>query len=201
MTETEIGPSRSATLNIDALLRKPEFEIATTREGEGEGCYIITEPIHLSGEGQASETLSNPELTTDSSESGALEAVHPKMLPTITRISSKLPAQDSFLLMQKWQGVVTQIGDDSFLATLKDLITDSDDEEAEIYTEEISKSDIPLLAKGAVFYWCIGYRDTLAGQRIRASEIRFRRLPTWSKRELDTARKEADSISELLKWK
>jgi len=129
------------------------------------------------------------------------EAISGGMLPKITRISNKFPAQDAFLLMQKWEGVVTRIADDSFFATLTDLTAAGEDEEAEIPIDEISPADMSLLHEGAVFYWCIGYRDTLMGQRIRASEIRFRRLPTWSKRELDTARKEAEELVELLNWK
>jgi len=109
---------------------------------------------------------------------------------------------DSFEVLQKWEGVVTSVGTDSFVARLKDLSFYSDeDEEAEFPIEEISQADIALLAPGAVFYWCVGYWDTVIGQRRRASEIRFRRLPTWSKMQLQKARKEAEELSELLAWK
>ena len=201
MAETgiSIGYSRSATLYMNALLTKRQFAEATARESDSEGCFIITEPIDVS-EDQATDAPSNSVSTTVTSESGVSEAVFQTMLPTITKISNKLQTEDSFLLMQKWQGVVTQIKDDSFLATLRDLNIDSEDEEAEIFTADIAPADIPLLVKGAVFYWCIGYRDS-AGQRTRSSQIRFRRLPAWSQRELDSARKEAEAIGEFLNWK
>jgi hypothetical protein len=109
---------------------------------------------------------------------------------------------DSFEVLQKWEGVVTSVGTDSFVARLRDLsFYSEEDEEAEFPIEEISQADIALLAPGAVFYWCVGYWDTVIGQRRRASEIRFRRLPTWSKMQLQKARKEAEELSELLAWK
>jgi hypothetical protein len=191
MTETEfsVEASRSVTVNAEVLLSKKQLAEASARDG----CFIIEEPINVSDE---------LDFTTGSCVSSEIsDDVSRKMLPSITRVSNKFPAQDSFLLMQKWEGVVTQIGDDSFLATLRDISAGGEDEEAEIFTEEISPADMSLLGKGAVFYWCIGYRDTLTGQRIRASEIRFRRLPAWSKRELDAAQKEAEELSDLLKWK
>ncbi len=109
---------------------------------------------------------------------------------------------DSFEVLQKWEGVVISVGTDSFVARLRDLsFYSEEDEEAEFPIEEISQADIALLAPGAVFYWCVGYWDTVIGQRRRASEIRFRRLPTWSKMQLEKARKEAEELSELLAWK
>lgn len=121
---------------------------------------------------------------------------------TTLHTSGMFSTHDSFEMLQKWEGVVTSIGTDSFVARLKDLSSYSEeDEEAEFPIEEISQADIALLARGAVFYWCIGYWDTVNGQRRRASEIRFRRLPTWSKRQLAKARKEAEELSELLAWK
>jgi len=109
---------------------------------------------------------------------------------------------DSFEVLQKWEGAVISVGTDSFVARLRDLsFYSEEDEEAEFPIEEISQADIALLAPGAVFYWCVGYWDTVIGQRRRASEIRFRRLPTWSKMQLEKARKEAEELSELLAWK
>lgn len=201
MTETEGSGevSRSTTLNLDALLNKEQLTAVTPRDG----CFIIAEP--LDPPHQTPAAVSNSEVTSSSTSHRegmeVSEAISGGMLPKITRISNKFPAQDSFLLMQKWEGVVTRIADDSFFATLTDLTAAGEDEEAEIPIDEISPADMSLLHEGAVFYWCIGYRDTLMGQRIRASEIRFRRLPTWSKRELDTARKEAEELVELLNWK
>ena len=120
---------------------------------------------------------------------------------TTLELVSAESKHDSFEVLQKWEGVVTKLEGDSFIAHLKDLSFDSEDEEAEFPTEEISDGDRELLAPGAVFYWCIGYWKTVFGQRIRASEIRFRRLPAWSSRELSKAHKDAEELSDLLDWK
>ncbi len=124
-----------------------------------------------------------------------------QQIPFVRQASIQTPAQDSFLLLQKWEGVVKKVRNDTFIAQLTDLSSQSEDEEAEIPIEEISLADKSMLAPGAVFYWCIGYRDTPGGQRIRASEIRFRRLPSWTLKELDNSRKEAEELGDLLEWK
>jgi hypothetical protein len=93
------------------------------------------------------------------------------------------------------------VGPDSFIAVLEDLTSEGENEEAEIPIEEVPASDRGLLEPGAMFYWCIGYLDRVGGQRMRASEIRFRRLPAWSERELSRARKEAEELTELFGWK
>jgi len=144
-----------------------------------------------------SRESSNFEVTeTDISSVTGLRKLRP--IPEFTLSS---PPQDSFVLLQKWKGVVESVKQDTFLATLEDLTSEGSDEEAEIPIEEIPSSDRRLLAPGSMFYWCIGYLDTLTGQRIRASEIRLRRLPTWSAKEIERAHKEAEEISELLSWK
>jgi hypothetical protein len=87
------------------------------------------------------------------------------------------------------------------VARLIDQSHDGPDEEAEIPLEEISEEDQALVQPGAIFYWSIGYLDSRGGQRIRASVIRFRRLPAWTTEELQAARRKAASMRELLGWK
>lgn len=121
-------------------------------------------------------------------------------LPSVVKISG-LPQQDSYVLLQKWQGVVKSIEGDSFLAELTDLSNDGPEEEVDFPIDDIPNADKELVAPGAVFYWCIGYLDTLNGQRVRASEIRFRRIPAWTKREVERAKLEAEKLREVIGWK
>ena len=72
------------------------------------------------------------------------------------------------------------------------------EEEVTFSIQEISESDRGLAMPGAVFYWSVGYEDSLQGQRTRKSTIRFRRLPTWTEKELNKARQEAHSLRDLL---
>ena len=109
--------------------------------------------------------------------------------------------QHRFVPLQKWEGTILQVLDDSFFARLVDLMSGGPDEEAEFPIEEVSDADRSLVEPGAVFYWNIGYIDSVSGQRTRASVIRFRRLPTWRSEELERAKRRAQRVSDLLDWK
>lgn len=106
------------------------------------------------------------------------------------RVERIEPFQDSAISLQKWEGVVIEVKKESFIAELRDLITENI-EETELPIEDISDEDRPLIESGAIFYWAIGYCKTYAGQVKKESLIRFRRLPTWNKAELTRAKKEA----------
>lgn len=110
--------------------------------------------------------------------------------------------QVPFETLQKWEGYVTNIKKDSFIATLIDLKNQVPDEEVEIGFEEIAKEDMELVKLGAVFYWNIGYHERHSG-RERSSIIRFRRLPVWSQDEIDSDKLKAKvkSIQNDLDWK
>lgn len=105
--------------------------------------------------------------------------------------------QEFFQAMQKWEGHVTQVGADTFTARIVRIVGEGPDQEAEIYKEEVASDDHALIEPGAVFYWSIGYLDRPSG-RLRASIIRFRRLPVWSKHELENAEAKADNLKGLL---
>ncbi|MER8013329.1 hypothetical protein [Streptomyces griseoluteus] len=81
---------------------------------------------------------------------------------------------------ESWEGVVEEVFSTYFLAQLASQTMPEVHEWAEIRIEEVSPADLELLREGAIFYWSIGYRDLPSGQRVRASIIRFRRLPPLS---------------------
>lgn len=103
--------------------------------------------------------------------------------------------------LQKWQGYVLKVTDSSLFVRLIDLTHKGPDEEAEIPIEEISEDDRELIKPGAIFYWSIGYLDSYSGQRSRVSVIRFQRLPSWSKEEIDAAKREAERLQQIVDWK
>jgi hypothetical protein len=102
--------------------------------------------------------------------------------------------QPRFRLLQSWEGRVVEVFDGGFVAHLCDLTTPGVEEQVEIEMEEISSDDAPLVVPGAVFYWGIGYLRSPSGSMTRASEIRFRRLPRWSKRDVGRI---AERVAEL----
>jgi len=121
-----------------------------------------------------------------------------KIVPLVPRFSSK-PSR--FRALQKWEGHVREIKADMFVAELVDLDKVAPMEEAEIPLQEVSEEDRELLKIGAIFYWTIGYSESPAGTRRRAGEIRFRRLPAWTKREISEAERDAKEIIDALSWK
>jgi len=113
-------------------------------------------------------------------------------------IISRPLIKNRFQELQKWEGIVLQVLKDSMVARLIDLSEKESEGEAEFAFDEIHLDDLPLVKLGAIFYWSIGYLDKV-GQRIRASIIRFRRLPKWRSEELEAARKDAEYTQKLFK--
>jgi hypothetical protein len=104
-------------------------------------------------------------------------------------------------VLQKWEGIVDKITDDEIEATLRDLTDPEREEEVvALSIDEIPPGDRPLLLPGAVFYWVIGYRESLDGGRKRESEIRLRRLP-YTRKQLEDARHRAHTLRAQLGWK
>ncbi|MES2694659.1 MAG: hypothetical protein V4773_14385 [Verrucomicrobiota bacterium] len=116
-----------------------------------------------------------------------------------TVISASFAATQAgvFHELSRWEGVVIQENGDEFSARLTDPYGKRADEEAEFPIDEIPSFDRELVQQGAVFYWSIGYWDSISGLRSRISQIRFRRLPVWSASELRKARANAGRLSEL----
>jgi hypothetical protein len=106
-------------------------------------------------------------------------------------------AKEFFKAIQRWEGYVLDVTEDSFRARLMTIEGEGPTQEAEILLEELVQEDRKLVEPGAVFYWSIGYLDRPSG-RLRISSIRFRRLPAWTSRELEKARAEAKELGVLL---
>jgi len=137
-----------------------------------------------------SETIYSP--PDDSSKQINAPVVFPRTPPLI---------QEHFIPLQKWEGVVDQVKSDYFIARLVDQTGTTPDELAEFMLDEVSKGDRTLVKPGAIFYWNIGYEESLGGQRKRSSIIRFRRLPAWSAHELEAAKHDADRTRDILNWR
>ena len=148
------------------------------------------------------------------------EYVHDKILFSEDNIysfnpvyTSAIPSQNhySFNSIQKWEGVVTEVGEDTFTARLTDLTNGGSgpshggpshgDEFIELSFDDVSSpDDIELIQKGAIFYWNIGF-ETLHGQDRKSSLIRFRRLPKWSKKKLEAMERKGKEIINQIQWK
>lgn len=122
----------------------------------------------------------------------------PQEAPLVIRKHFEL--KENYRLLQQWECVVLEVYEDCFISRLHDLTGKYPDEEAEFSFEEVSEIDMELLEPGAFFYWNIGYHESKSGQRTRSSIIRFRRLPAWTKKEIESSKKRAEDICVKLKW-
>ncbi len=105
-----------------------------------------------------------------------------------------------FRLLQMWEGRVIFVDNEKheFSAIITDkTYPENAEEQVVLSIEEISQDDRSLLREGAVFYWSIGYADYPGRPRTRESRIRFRRLPHWSSKELNRAKKIGARLAEL----
>lgn len=137
-----------------------------------------------------SQTQSN----LDSRYSETLDA---RTIPMFSVPPKNKPVKEYFSALQKWEGFVIEVGDDVFRARLIPIAGEGPDQEAGIYISEISDGDRSLLRPGAVFYWSIGYLERPSG-RIRASIIRFRRLPRWTTDEISEGESKVHALRDLL---
>ena len=91
--------------------------------------------------------------------------------------------------LQEWEGYVTEIKDTDFTANLLDVTAGEKyaGEVAVIPLEEISEADAARISTGSVFRWVIGYERAPSGNKRRVSQIVFRDLPAFTKRDLQDA--------------
>ena len=99
--------------------------------------------------------------------------------------------------LQKWEGLVVGVTVDHIVARLKGIHGDMSEDDAEIPIVELPPDEREYLMRGAIFYWSIGYRDRPSG-RVRESLIRFRRLPEWTREEIQRASEEAERLMDIL---
>lgn len=109
-------------------------------------------------------------------------------------------ASSRFVVLQKWEGTVLDTTTRSFAARLIDLTGDKPDHVAIIRSQEVSPRDKSRIQPDAIFYWYVGYRDSLSGERERASKFYFRRLPLVAEPELDRARNAMSGLRSSLGW-
>jgi hypothetical protein len=124
----------------------------------------------------------------------------PRKLPeSVYQIPTIRPPKQSFRPLQKWRGTVIDIRESEFDAELQDQTDSSRPREAATFRYgELSDDDQHLVEIGAVFYWSIGYELTPSRQRKLVSTIIVRRLPAWTKSEIDAVEKRAAEIEGLL---
>ena len=91
-------------------------------------------------------------------------------------------------IKQQWSGVVVSANENDLTVQLQDLTNPQNPNEIIVLSrDEIDDKDQSLIQTGAQFYWFIGYRQGIKLSKQRFSNIRFRRLPKWTAREIKAA--------------
>ncbi|MBV9945546.1 MAG: hypothetical protein JOZ69_01705 [Myxococcales bacterium] len=144
---------------------------------------------------------SSPTVTGTSNVEQRLETFVPQRSPAVENVV-RLPVPTAldytFDLRQQWEGVVAEVADDEFAVVLRDTSNPQAPEfDAVLPLEEVPDEDLPLLKPGAVLYWTIGYEHTRSGQVKRVSTLRLRRLPAWSKADIERVEKRAHALDAL----
>jgi hypothetical protein len=119
----------------------------------------------------------------------------------VKEISRQSPVKkiEQFSVLQKWQGQVLSINDDSeeFTALLIDKTNPENlDEEAIFSFEEIALADLPLIMEGAYFNWSIGYQ-TIGSTKRKSSTIHFSRLKNFNNTRIKKAKSEAKELANM----
>jgi hypothetical protein len=130
-------------------------------------------------------------------------AAHNYRLPTPKHIDLPTAARTRLIPLQQWEGYVSDVDFDSRTMTvrLKDLEPNGNPHEeiAELDLDDVDPDDMELVQLGGVFRWIIGYRDQPFGKRERVSSLIFRRLPAWTKPDLDAAEVRAERLADAIR--
>jgi hypothetical protein len=123
----------------------------------------------------------------------AISAAFPSIAP---------PPTISLQPLQEWEGYVTEIGPETFTGRLVDVTArrKTEEEMADFPICDLSDDDRELLAPGAIFRWVIGYQRSKGGTKRRVSQITFRRLPGWTRKDLARAKDTAAELSREISW-
>ncbi|MNT28310.1 hypothetical protein D3C72_1639890 [compost metagenome] len=137
--------------------------------------------------------------TKESPASSHLDNHADTLSEEIQRSSAKtiLPEISKFEVEQQFEGVVLSRDEisDTFTARLRDTRGLGPDEEAEFSLSELP-DDAHLIMPGAMFTWIIGLQWR-GGQSKRVSEVRFRRLPPFTKDAISEAKQRAEQRAKL----
>jgi hypothetical protein len=117
---------------------------------------------------------------------------------TSTNATSPKTRPFTFSPTKEWEGYVVAVVSDHVIANIRDLNAGENrvSSTVEIPLKELNARDVARLKRGMIFRWAIGYFRSPSGTKQRHSNIVFRDLPQWSKRELADARKEAAEMAE-----
>jgi len=108
-----------------------------------------------------------------------------------------------FNTRQLWEGTVTEVrGDLSFVAELEDRTDPSNPVEVATFAPgelELDETEKQLIQVGASFYWIIGTERSSGGTVSMKSTVKFRRIPSWTRGQIQRAAELATAATQSLR--
>lgn len=97
--------------------------------------------------------------------------------------------------IEVWEGEVKSVSmaTQTMQVYLRSKLGHAPDHAGEIALEWVPAQDADLVRPGAVFYWTL-YKETRRGSIKNSQELRFRRLPHWSRNQLEKIRAESKKL-------
>ena len=116
-------------------------------------------------------------------------------LPPREAIFFRTDEEPKTVPIQLWEGKVLDVNTKSGTMDvyLSAKIGNSPDHTAEINLEWVHAQDSDLVRPGAIFYLTL-YKETKRGSISNSEELRFRRLPSWSKSQIERVKLEASRL-------
>jgi hypothetical protein len=111
-----------------------------------------------------------------------------------------LPTLEKAVILNKWEGQVTKMKDDGFVASVYDMNKKDIVEIVEFDFNEVAEGDLNMAKEGALFYWYILNYDTASAYRDTTSRVWFRRKGRMTDDEYRRRLHEADEIWRGLGW-
>jgi hypothetical protein len=159
------------------------------------GIPIYEQPLRSGSTLDNDEGVTVAELEPSSAfeTSGQQQVIRPDMaVPVVDRL---VPVDVGALtaVLQIWEGVVVDLTELSMSVRLRDRQGRVPEHTANIDLSWVVAQDADLVKPGAVFYWTL-YKETKKSTIRHTQEIRFRRLPDWTKKQVASVYSEADAL-------
>lgn len=139
--------------------------------------------------------VQTPTLIVDTSVEAA------EVMPVLRRQLASQYAQIDAAIVQIWEGTVLTVNksEGCMRAVLHAKRGEIEDHAGDIYFDWVMDQDRDLVAPGAVFYLTI-YKSRLRGGTIvNSQELRFRRLPAWSRQQVAKVSELAANIAQKMR--
>lgn len=104
--------------------------------------------------------------------------------------------------IQIWEGKVLEVDEKAgtIQVRLSAKLGNVEDHTGEIDLEWVAEQDRDLVKPGAIFYWTL-FKETKRGSIKNSQELKFRRLPSWSKSQLARVRDQAEMLWNRLRMR